>query len=442
MRMCREQILTNFTDMIRLRTVSFDDPSKADREEFRRFRELLKERYPDVFSEGDAYLVGEYGIVIRIPGRESGDPAVLMAHYDVVPADGDGWETDPFEPVIRNGRIVGRGTLDTKCTLLSIMEAVQYCLQNGWKPSRDLILCFGGEEEPCGPCMQEITAFLKGEGVRPRLVLDEGGAVIPEGVPGLKRTAAMIGIAEKGTANYMLEIRDAKGGHASTPPKHTVIGRLAKAAVNIEQHPFPARLSSPVKLMFREIAKEADPVMRPLFLGAHLFSPAVSLLASCMGSSFHAMVRSTTAITIMEGRSSFNVLPDCAAMGINVRLLEGDTVESAAAYLKKVSGDPDAEIHVLHGTDPTGVSDIRCGEYDLLKKTIQETWPEAAVVPYQMNGGTDSRFFSELTDRIYKFSPMVMTKEERAMVHGKNESIAIDALFKMIVFYIRLIKKL
>lgn len=442
MKLNRDRLIQNFMDMIRIRTVSTDDPSRTDRAEFKRFRDLLKERYPEVFEATEAYLVGEYGVVIRIPGEEKGDPAVLMAHYDVVPADGDGWETDPFEPVLRDGRIAGRGTLDTKCTLCAIMEAARFLIVNGVRFRHDVILSFGGEEETCGTCCSEIVSFLEREGIRPRFVFDEGGTVVPEGVPGVPGPVAMVGVAEKGTANYLISIEGEKGGHASTPPKHTVIGRLAKAAVNIENHPFPARMSTPVRLMFREIADAAPAPLRPFFRHADLASPLVAALAVRLGTTFNAMVRSTCAVTVMEGRSAFNVLPDRAALGVNVRLLEGDSLASAAAYLKKVSKDPDVEVRLISGTEATGTSDIRCGEYGILKSVIRETWRGIPVAPYQMNGGTDSRYYERLTDRIYRFSPMVMTKEERGMVHGKNESISVSQLMTMTVFYIRLMRRL
>ncbi len=442
MKLKKEQVLDDFRSMIRLKTVSHDDGSLTDREEFRKLRALIKERFPVLFERGEGWVIGEYGVLIRIPGKSESDPSVLMAHMDVVEADGGGWTHDPFGAEISGGRIYGRGTLDTKCTLLSILQAVSFRLANGFVPEHDIWLSFGGEEETCGPCCREIVSFLRERGVKPAFVLDEGGSVIPEGVPGLRKQAAMIGIAEKGTANYMLSIRKEGGGHASVPPKSTVIGRLARAAVAIEKHPFPARLSEPVKLMFRELAPYVPVYERPVFEHPELTSPAIAAAASVLGGTFGAMVRSTCAVTIMEGHSSFNVLPDSAAMGVNVRLLEGDTVESAAERLRKIAGDPDISVDIIAGTDPSPVADIRCREYGILKDTIAGIWPGTVIAPYQMNGGTDARFYAELTDRIYRFSPMIMTKDDRSRVHGVDESIAIPTLFRMIRFYISLTGRL
>lgn len=194
--------------------------------------------------------------------------------------------------------------------------------------------------------------------------------------------------------------------------------------------------------MFRELAPYVPVYERPFFEHPETVAPAIEFAASFLGPSLNAMVRSTTAITIFEGTSTFNVLPDGAAMGVNVRLLEGDTTESAADYLRRAAGDPDVEVRLISGTDPTPVSDINCDAYRMLRETVEETWKDVVVAPYQLNGGTDSRFYSRISDHIYKFSPMLMTKEERATVHGADESIASDNLFRMIAFYIRLIGKL
>lgn len=438
MKLRKDVMLAHFQAMIRIRTVSGTGTAEEDAA-FETFRRLLKECYPVVMERGEAWKIGERAVLIRIPGRSQERPSVLMAHMDVVPADEEAWSCDPFGGEIRDGRVYGRGTLDTKCTLCSIMEAAEYQLSNGFVPRQDLYLSFGGEEEISGEACPQIVAFLKERGVHPDFVLDEGGAVIPEGLPGVRKQAAMIGIAEKGRANYMISLHCPRSGHASVPPRHTVAGRLARAAVEIESHPFPARLSTPIRKMFRELAPWVPLPERPLFRHPELASPGIRLLASALGGSFNAMVRSTAAVVILEARSAFNVLPDRAAMGVNVRLLEGDTVDSAAAFLRRIISDPEVRVDLIDGCDPTPVSDTDCPAYANLCSVIRRTWRDTLVAPYQMNGGTDARYFEEIADHIYRFTPMVMTAKERESVHGRDESIAIGTLYKMAAFYIRLI---
>ena len=444
MKLNREKVLNDLISMIRLKTVSCADGSgkKTDREVFGRFRQLVRERFPVLFEKGEGWAVGNYGLLIRIRGKSEDKPSVLMAHMDVVDADPAEWDFDPFAGIESEGRILGRGALDTKSTLCSILEAMDFKIRNGFVPKHDIWLSFGGEEEICGDSCAEIVTFLKERGVKPAFVLDEGGSVIPEGLPGVRKPAAVIGIAEKGTVNYILSIGHEGGGHASVPPKHTVIGRLSRAAVRIEEHPFPARITEPVCEMFRQLSDEVPVYERPVFKHPELMGPAIAAAASCLGGTFNAMVRTTCAVTIMEGHSAFNVLPDSAAMGVNVRLLPGDTIESAKEYLKSVVRDPGIEIGVISGSEASPVSPVDCDEYRLLKEVILETWPGAIAAPYQLNGGTDSRFYTEIAGNVYRFSPMIMTKEDRASVHGKNEAIRVGTYLKMIRFYIRLIERL
>lgn len=428
--------------MIRLKTISHTDPSQTDREEFLRFRALVRERYPALFEKGEGWGIDDFGILIRIPGKSSDRPSVLMAHYDVVDADASQWSFEPFGGEYRDGKILGRGTLDTKSTLCAILEAAEALCEDGFVPQQDLYLSFGGEEEVCGETCSKIVHFLKERGVRPAFVLDEGGAVIPEGVPGVKKQAAMIGIAEKGVANYAVSLELASGGHASVPPKHTAVGRLARAAVAIEEHPFPARISSAVACMFRYLAPEVPLPMRTAFLHPERLGAAISAGGTVLGGSFNAMVRSTAAVTVMSSQSSLNVLPTSAALGVNVRLLEGDTVESARKYLEKVIHDPQIRVDLITGSDPSPVSEIDCPEWENLTSVVRRVWPDTVVAPYQLNGGTDARFYAEISNHVYRFSPMIMSKEDRATVHGIDEAIDADVLMKTVYFYLKLIMTL
>ncbi len=441
MKLNKTVVIENFRDMVRKKTISYEDMSYADAAEFAAFRALIPERFPHLWAAADYKEPGYNGMLFKIRGQSDAKPSVLMAHYDVVPVDQDGWTHDPFGAELAEGRIWGRGTLDTKGTLCSIVTAVDQALSEGWVPKNDLYLSFGGEEETHGGTCGDIVETLKNENIRPAFVLDEGGAVIPEGVPGLKKKMAMVGIAEKGTANYMLTVRSA-GGHAATPPKHTAVGQLAQAAVRIENNPFPARLAEPVRKMFKERASQVPVYERFAFSNIGLFEPGVKLLAPHPGPTFNAMVRSTAAVVIFEGRSAFNVLPDKAAMGVNVRILPGETKETALEYLRKVVADPAVTVDLIDGTDPTPVSEIDCAEWEILRRAAKRTWPEAGFGPYMLNGGTDSRFYSEISNHIYKFTPMEMTAAERKTVHGANESIAVENLIKCVEFYGRLVREL
>ena len=440
-KMNKDKIIEDFRDMIRIRTVSVTDPKKLDREAYIAFRKLLLTRFPNLYREADVFSVAPAGILYHLRGQSAEKPSVLMAHYDVVPVNAKEWTHDPFAATMEEGRIYGRGTLDTKSTLWAIVEAVENALSSGWRPKNDLYLSFGGEEETHGETTANIVKYLKGKGVRPAFVLDEGGAVIPEGLPGFHQKAAMVGIAEKGTANYMLYLRG-KAGHASTPPKMTAAARLAKAAVRVSEYRFPTRITSPVRQMFSALAGETSFPVSQAFANADRLAPLIGAAATFAGGSLRAMVKTTAAVVILEARSAFNVLPSEAAMGVNLRLLPGETVESGAKHLQKAVHDKEIQVSLIDGTNPTPISRTDGPAWETLRKVVGEVWPDAAVVPYQLNGGTDSRYYHEISDYVYKFSPMEMTAAERATVHGVDESISVRNLLRTFVFYSRLLEEL
>jgi carboxypeptidase PM20D1 len=428
---------------VRCPTVSHGDASPVEQAAFKALHKALEDMYPLLHATASKTLIGDYSLVYRWEGTDPElDPVLFLAHQDVVPADPgslDEWTHPPFSGAIEDGFIWGRGTLDCKNQLIGALEAAETLLQDGFQPRRTLMFAFGHDEEIGGPNgAQKISSWLHEHGIRAAAVLDEGGTILKGGFPGVNSPVAVIGIVEKGHIDVRLTVTG-KPGHASTPPKHTAIGVLARAITRIEASPMPAHVGQVIP-MFRGLGANLPFSYRILFANRWMFNGLLRKLLEA-NPQMNASIRTSCAATIIHGGVKENILPREVHANLNIRLLPGDTIEEVLKHLQHVIKDDRIRLE-LSGSSRCEASSVSPAEgtvFDTLKTSIQRIFGPIPVTPYIMLGGSDARHYSPVSDRIYRFSPEVMAPEDLDRVHGINERTGVEAFARNVQFFIDLI---
>ncbi len=436
----RDRAIHALAELVKCKTVSYNDPALEDDKEFRKLIDLLPTLYPKVLESCTLEQLPDRALLFRWKGKEVGDPAVLMAHYDVVPVDESKWEKPPFEAIIEDGVMWGRGTLDTKVTFSGILSAANHLMEKGFQPQKDVYFAFSGGEEVNGMGAVNIVNYFKEKGIRPAMVVDEGGAVVENVFPGVKQPCGLIGIAEKGMINAQYRTAS-NGGHASAPKPHTPVGILAAACKKVEDHPFKAHIQGPASQMFDTLGRYSTLLYRIIFANMWCFGWVIDLLGKLSGGEMNALVRTTSAFTQMEGSSARNVIPTEAKMVANMRLNPADSVESALAYLRKTVKDERVEITALESFEPSPVSETGCEAWNKVASAVASTWKGCIVAPYLMVQCSDSRHYRDLSRHVYRFSAMDLTSQERSTIHGNNERVRLECACRAVEFFIRLLEK-
>jgi carboxypeptidase PM20D1 len=427
--------------LVRIPTVSDRDPAQVDAAAFDALLVELAAQFPLLHERLELTRVGSHGLLFHWPGKSAGRPVVLMAHLDVVPVDESSpWRHPPFAAEIHEGAVWGRGTLDDKGCVAAICEAVERLLADDHRPAQDVWLSFGCDEEVSGPTAVAAVDELVRRGVRPWLVLDEGGAVADDAFPGVSRPVAAIGLAEKGTTSVELRV-EGRGGHASTPAPDGPTVRLARAITRIDRHPMPARLPEVTLDLMRRLAPHLPRPLRLVLVRADRIRPLLTRALTLAGPEAAAMARTTFAVTTLRGSPALNVIATSATAGVNVRVLPGDTVDGVLTHLGRVIADDQVQVTVVERGEPSPVSTT--GEpFDLVTSVIGELFADAVPAPYVMTGATDSRHFTRICDHVYRFAPFRMTKAQRQAIHSYDEHLGVDAFLTGIDWYRRLIERL
>ncbi|MEV7430908.1 M20/M25/M40 family metallo-hydrolase [Nocardioides sp. NPDC092400] len=425
--------------LVRIPTVSHRDWSQVDTDAFDRLLVELERQFPLLHQRLELTRIPTHALLFRWPGASSERPVVLMAHLDVVPVEGT-WQHPPFSGDVVDGSIWGRGTLDDKGCVAAICEAVETLLEDGFVPAQDVWLSFGCNEEVSGEAATLAVEELVRRGVRPWFVLDEGGAVASEAFPGVAAPIGVVGVTEKGVTSLELRV-EGRGGHASTPARMGPTARIARAITRIDRSPMPASTPEPTIELFRRMAPHAPLPLRALMANAGRLGPVLTRALVAAGPEPAAMTRTTFAVTTLSGSPALNVVAATAKAGVNIRIMVGDSVAGVLEHVRKVVADDEVHIDVVEQNEPSPVSP-RDEAFALIETTIGELFPDAVPAPYVMMAATDSRFFTRICDRVYRFAPFRMTKAQRESIHSYDEHLGVDAFLDGVRWYRRLVERL
>ncbi|WP_424466685.1 M20/M25/M40 family metallo-hydrolase [Pseudoclavibacter helvolus] len=418
-----DDIAARLSQMVRLQTVD------GQHEPFAAFLRLIAELYPRVHANLERETVTDRGLLLHWRGSQPAEsPVVLMAHFDVVPAfEADGWTHPPFDGIVSDGSVWGRGTLDDKGPLCVILEAVESLLGEAFTPQRDVYLWFGGDEETGSAAATAAAALFRERGVTPWLVLDEGGAVVDAPLPFIDVPAAMIGVGEKGSVNIVLEA-SGDAGHASAPSGLTPTARIARAVSRVERRPFPARLPRVAREMFATFLPHAEGSGK-VALEALTRAPLLTAQALArLGGDAAAIVRTTLATTRLAGGSADNVLPASANATLNCRIAPGESVATTVRHVRRAIRDRDVRIRITDPNEPTELAPTDNTQFQLLSTAARAAYPDAIPAPYITLAATDAKHFQRFTPATYRFAPLAMDAVQRASIHGVDERVSIASL--------------
>jgi len=430
-----DSAIEHLQQAIRIQTISWGGNKPIDSSAFLSFKEFLRSAYPLVHSKLSLQIFGQYTYLFKWTGTDSTiSPYVLMGHYDVVPVEEAAlskWTVQPFSGEIKDNNIWGRGTADDKGSVIAILEAVEKLLKENYKPARTVYISFGHNEEIGGiGGAMDVAAWFKQNKIRPALVLDEGG-MITRSIKNITRPVALLSTAEKGYISFELKV-EVPGGHSSQPAKQTAIDILSEALTKLRSKQMPAKFSEPVNEMFNRLGTQLPFSQRMAFANQWLFK---SLIVSQVENDpqQNAIFPTTVVPTIINAGVKDNVIPSVATGIVNSRILPGETIDGVENFMKKMISDERITIKRLYAefyTEPA-ITPSNSKAFQYVESIAGKTIKDVIVVPFQLMGTTDGRYFQDNSDGVIRFIPYTDVKG----YHGIDEHISLTDLKQMIFFY-------
>ncbi|MFK7895313.1 MAG: M20/M25/M40 family metallo-hydrolase [Myxococcota bacterium] len=431
----QSRIVESVSKAAQFRTISHESKADNDFAEFDRFIRFLESRYPRTFRSLRVESISEYTRLLRWPGSDASlAPVMFDAHYDVVPVEPgteEDWDYPAFSGAIAEGYVWGRGTIDDKSGLIATFEAIEELLEEGYAPERTLIFSAVHDEEAGGEEGAVLVAEkLLSEGIQLEYLIGEGGFMVSD-TPILSgdRLMAMVATGEKGFTTLILRARG-EGGHSSRPPKNNAIIRLSRAVTLLHENPFPPELKPPVSDMFEALAEHTPGfggfLMRNQWMSRGLLAKGLAKDENMFG-----MVRTTTAVTMLNSGVKENVVPQVAEAAVNFRRLPSMTPTKLVEAVREIIDDPEIEIEFSETVAPgevLPVADKNGPGFKMIEAAVSAEAPDAVVVPALLIATSDTRHYGKLTPNIYRFHTVTVSGDDAAGAHGTNERASVEGI--------------
>lgn len=426
------------SQMVQKETISCKN--QEDRTKFYEFHEILEKMFPHIHQTCEKNVF-DGSLLFKWPSSGSHEPILFMSHHDVVEANGT-WEHEPFSGDIdATGRVWGRGTVDTKASLFCMLQAVEELIKEGHQPECDVYIASSCTEEWGGDGAPKTVEYLKSKGVKLAYLMDEGGMILEEPIGGVKGTYGMVGVLEKGSGDVKF-IAKSNGGHASAPTKNTPLVRLGKFMVDVEKNdPFKKIMNPTVTEMFKRVTPNMDFGMKVIFSNLWLFKGLLIKLLPSISAPAAAMLKTTLAFTTAKGSDGLNVLPQEAYVTGNMRFIPHQDAKESIELITKYAKKYDIEAKAMGYASSCPVVSYESDAFHLVEKVSSIVYPNVGICPYVMTGGTDAKFYRDLTDNALRFAPLYIDQQQYGSIHGLNENISQGALPLGVDFYKEMIKR-
>lgn len=420
-------------EMIRCKTISKKD--SFEETEFLKLRKVIEELFPLMTEKAELTIFGDDAYLYKLKGKDESRNVMMMSHHDVVEATGD-WQEEPFEAVIKGGKLWGRGTVDTKTPLFAEFSAIEELLKEGFEFPVNLYLFSSHNEEIGGDGALLALNYFKENQIRFEWIIDEGGAVIDPPMAGINKKCAMMAVHEKGRCTAQLIAKNLQG-HAGLEGGHkTPVMRMVSFMAEVdEQKPFIRKLHPEVKGMFEAMAPHMTFPMKFIFSNLWLFSGLLIKIIPKLNAAAGEMLGTGCTFRKMSTDEDGSCRGEAFLRCINGSDLEKDLDAMREIALKYdveiVINDDDNECYKPSSLDSNG--------YKYVKGTVEKIFTYAAAVPFILPAGTDARRFTDLSDAVIRFAPIDIDKQQYASVHGENEDISVDKIHLAVDFYRELV---